>query len=551
MDLYKIRNQLNEGKSIYDIPMKVTYYARVSTDKYEQANSLKNQVDYFKEVIESNIFWQYVDGYVDEGISGTSVNKRDAFLKMISDAQKGKFDLIITKEISRFSRNTLDSIKYTQELLSYGVGIIFQTDNINTFYPDAELRLTIMSSIAQEEVRKLSERVKFGFKRSVEKGRVLGNNAIWGYKKEGGRLIIDEQQSEIIRLIFDLYANRGLGIRAVARELTAHGYENSNGNTFGFSTIKSIISNPKYKGYYCGNKTRVVDYRLKSRVFIDKDDWVMYKDEENVPAIVDEEVWERANRILSERSKKVKANECSYQSRYSYSGKIFCAEHNMAYHRAVFRYKNGEKELWQCKEYRKGGRKLCSSPTVYTHELDIAIKEAFSEIIMSKNSVANRLIQRYENYINDGNIKEEINKKQIEIEKICKKKDKMLELLLEGNLTNKEFAERNNKLSNDIKTIELSVSELKYQQEKIMKDNKVMDKLAAIIYRKASLNDDDSALIVGSALEKIVIYKCDDKDRVKLRIYFRFEQGIDYEYSRDKSKRKTHHFVSDVTYDEG
>lgn len=161
MDLYKIRKQLNDGKLIYDIPMKVTFYARVSTDKYEQANSLKNQVDYFKEVIESNIFWEYVDGYVDEGISGTSVNKRDAFLKMISDAQKGKFDLIITKEISRFSRNTLDSIKYTQELLSYGVGIVFQTDNINTFYPDAELRLTIMSSIAQEEVRKLSERVKF------------------------------------------------------------------------------------------------------------------------------------------------------------------------------------------------------------------------------------------------------------------------------------------------------------------------------------------------------------------------------------------------------
>jgi len=117
----------------------------------------------------------------------------------------GKFDFIITKEISRFSRNTLDSIKYTQELLQNGVGVFFQADNINTLLPDSELRLTIMSSIAQDEVRKISERVKFGFKRSIEKGVVLGNSKIWGYKKDNGKLIIDKEQAEVVRLIFDLY----------------------------------------------------------------------------------------------------------------------------------------------------------------------------------------------------------------------------------------------------------------------------------------------------------------------------------------------------------
>ncbi|MCL1903349.1 MAG: recombinase family protein [Oscillospiraceae bacterium] len=147
MDLYNIRNQLNVGKSVYDIPLRVTYYARVSTDKDEQLHSLSAQVKYYSEFIQNTPNWTYVEGYIDEGLSGTSVNKRESFLKMINDAKLGKFDFIVTKEISRFSRNTLDSIKYTQDLLVAGVGVLFQSDNINTLHADSELRLTIMSSI--------------------------------------------------------------------------------------------------------------------------------------------------------------------------------------------------------------------------------------------------------------------------------------------------------------------------------------------------------------------------------------------------------------------
>jgi hypothetical protein len=192
-----------------------------------------------------------------------------------------------------------------------------------------------MSSIAQEEVRKISERVRFGFKRSIDKGVVLGNNLIWGYKKENGKLQIDEEQAAIIRQIFELYAIQKLGIRAVSRELNERGYLNNNGNPFSFSTLKNIISNPKYKGYYCGNKTRIVDYRLKQRVNINEEEWVTYKDEETVPAIVSEELWETANRILRGRGEKAKNNETAYQSRYTYSGKMFCDEHNTTFHVAV------------------------------------------------------------------------------------------------------------------------------------------------------------------------------------------------------------------------
>ena len=158
MDIKKAREDLRKGKTIYDMPLRVVYYARVSTDKDDQLNSLENQQNYFEEMIMENKNWVFCGGYIDEGISGTAVKNRDKFLKMIEDATLGKIDMIVTKEISRFSRNTLDSIKYTRELLSYGVAVLFVNDNINTVMPDSELRLTIMASMAQDEIRRLSGR---------------------------------------------------------------------------------------------------------------------------------------------------------------------------------------------------------------------------------------------------------------------------------------------------------------------------------------------------------------------------------------------------------
>ena len=167
MDIKKAREDLRKGKTIYDMNLRVGYYARVSTDKDDQLNSLENQQKYFEEMIMENKNWTLTRGYIDEGISGTAVKNRDSFLKMIEDATIGKVDLILTKEISRFSRNTVDSIKYTEYLLKNGVIVYFLSDNLNTIQEDSEFRLTIMSSLAQDEVRKLSERVKFGLNRMV------------------------------------------------------------------------------------------------------------------------------------------------------------------------------------------------------------------------------------------------------------------------------------------------------------------------------------------------------------------------------------------------
>ena len=298
LNLYSIRNILAQGKKLIDLPLRVTYYARVSTDRDEQLNSLENQVMYFENYIKSQTNWIFVKGYVDEGISGTSVNKRDNFLKMIKDAKDGYFDLILTKEISRFSRNTVDSIKYTQELLENDVGVLFLSDNINTILPDSELRLTIMSSIAQEEVRKLSERVRFGMKRSKEKGVVLGNNAITGYTKNKGKLEINEKEAILIRKIYSMYASGEYGLAKISKKLYNEGYKTKKGDFIHITTLRRIITNPKYKGFYCTNTVMTKDYKNKKQIRLPMEEWIIKESNGEIPAIVSEELWDKANEIL-------------------------------------------------------------------------------------------------------------------------------------------------------------------------------------------------------------------------------------------------------------
>ena len=289
MDILDIRTMLRT-RSIYDIPLRVTFYARVSTDSDEQLNSLDNQISYYENFIKKNPAWTFVPGYIDEGLSGISTKKRKRFNGMITDAKERKFDLIITKEISRFARNTLDSLQYTRQLLGWGVGVFFQNDNINTLDEDAELRLTIMSSIAQDELRKLSSRIKFGHQQAIKSNVVLGNSRIFGYKKEDKRLVIDESQAPMVRDLFRLYATGEYSMKQLEILFYEQGYRNYNGNKIAHTTMSGIISNPKYKGYYVGNKVRIVDMFTKKQKFLPPEEWVMFKDEtgEIVPAIVSE-----------------------------------------------------------------------------------------------------------------------------------------------------------------------------------------------------------------------------------------------------------------------
>lgn len=312
MDIHNIR-QLLRAKTIYDLPLRVTFYARVSSESDEQLNSLGNQIGYYEDFIRKNPAWTFVPGYIDEGISGASTRHREDFNRMVEDAAAGKFDFVITKEISRFARNTLDSIQFTRQLLSSGVGVFFQNDNINTLDEDAELRLSIMSSIAQDELRKLSSRVKFGHQQAIKQSVVLGNSRIFGYTKDDGRLVIDETQAPMVRELFTLYATGAYSMKQIENLFWEKGYRNLNGKKIAHTTMSNMISNPKYKGYYVGNKVKVVDMFTKKQKFLPPEEWVMFKDETGqiVPAIVSEELWEKANAVLLRRSEDVKTGRAS------------------------------------------------------------------------------------------------------------------------------------------------------------------------------------------------------------------------------------------------
>ena len=326
---------LRNGKNIYELPLRVCYYARVSTEHEEQATSIVNQVDYFIRYIKDFNNWVFVEGYVDEGISGKEARRRENFMRMINDGKNKKFDLILTKSVSRFARNTIDSIYYTNLLLDMGIGVMFISDNINTFYSDSEFRLTLMASIAQDELRKLSESVRFGLRQSINRGIVLGNDNILGYCKNKGRLVIVEDEAVIIRDIFDLFISGIYNYSKIACSINSR-----YGKRFNSSSIKRILTNCKYKGYYCGRKSEVIDYKRNKRRQIDEEEWVMYKAYDIVPAIVNEVLWDRVNDIIRKRKN-------AYID--VYKNRVFCLVHGKVISKRK-RYKNKYYHYYICND---------------------------------------------------------------------------------------------------------------------------------------------------------------------------------------------------------
>ena len=463
MDLYTIRNMLGKGRSIYDLPLRVTFYARVSTDRYEQLNSLENQVMYFKNFIKSQGNWTFIEGYIDEGISGTSVKKREDFLRMVDDAKKRKFDLILTKEISRFSRNTLDSIKYTQELLSNGVGVHFLSDNINTFQPDSELRLTIMSSIAQEEIRKLSERIRFGYKRSVEKGIVPGSNNIYGYTKNKGKLVIDEEQAKFIRLIFETYVSENIGVHRLGFKLfDEYGVCNYSGKPIAGGVIKNIIRNPKYKGYFCAHKETTVDYHDRKRKRFKRDEWIVYKDNETCPPIVSEELWDKANEILDARSKKHdQINKNNKYNKFAFSGLMHCFYDGATFVRGTYQIGKGDRsrrrKFWACNNYRIHGKKKtegCNSPVIYYEELVEVCKKILKMMLTCQDDLISEINDMISDIRTKKDYKREIKQVEDKTFKINNEKKELIMMRMRKEIDLKEYNTLKDDLDKQIETLE-------------------------------------------------------------------------------------------------
>lgn len=520
MDVRRLDEMQAQGRSIFDTELAVAYYARVSTEKDEQINSLGNQKRYFEDYIAANPHWTFAGGYVDEGISGTSVEGREQFLQMIEDAKCGRFDLIVTKEISRFARNTLDSLRYTRELLRCGVGVYFQNDNINTFDKDAELRLTIMSSIAQDEVRKLSERTRFGFKRAQENSVLLGQNNLFGYNKVDGRLEIVEPEAAVVREVFERYAAGDLGLRAIANDLDSRGVRGRQGKPLTYSTLYGMIRNPKYKGCYAGRRYASRDYRDKRSYRLSADKWLVHKDD-RVPAIVPEALWEQANRLLASRGKTMKAHAQASQNRYAYSGKLICARHGTTFHRHVYKSKSrGEAECWNCKLYREKGKQGgCDSPTVYSHELDRILERVFEQITDERSAAVQEYIDNLRAFAAQQDNAPALVQVEQEIETVTRRKDKLLDLALAGALSNDEFKQRNETCNEQLAALEQQRTELQNADKTLEERIRRVENLRRIIEERWQMSCGFSREMSKALVDHIVVDSDESKTRISLDIF--------------------------------
>ncbi len=521
MDILTTRQRMRTN-SIYEIPLRVTFYARVSSDSDEQLNSLDNQIAYYENFIKKNFAWTYVQGYVDEGLSGISTRKRKHFNEMIADAKENKFDLIITKEISRFARNTVDSLQFTRELLRCGVGVFFQNDNINTLDEDAELRLTIMSSIAQDELRKLSSRVKFGHQQAIKSSVVLGNSRIFGYQKNNKRLVIDERQAPMVRELFRLYATDEYSMKQLEKLFYDQGYRNYNGNKIAHSTMSGIISNPKYKGYYCGNKVRIVDMFTKEQKFLSPEEWVMYKDEsgEIVPAIVSEELWEKANEVLRRRSDDVKNRQGICNHANLLTGKLFCTHCNQPYYRRESKDKNGNiNSKWVCSGKINSGADSCPSFPLYESELKPLLFEAFGESRANAEALLESYAEMYKAMEADGEIAKQIAALRKAVETAMQKKNKLLDLVVSGSISDANFKYMTDTCDKEINEAEEQIAEL--ERETFSKEEYKHHIARVKAQLERAIKDATDGLItpafVNQYIDKIFV-TADDSETARLEI---------------------------------
>ena len=415
--------------------IRVAAYCRVSTEHEDQANSFDSQRRYFRDCIDANPKWELSEIYADEGITGTSTKKRTQFNRMISDAHSGKFQLILTKEVSRFSRNLLDTIAYTRELKALGVGVVFLSDGFSSLDPDSELRLSIMGSIAQEESRKTSARVKWGQTRQMERGVVFGTSML-GYDVCSGKLTINPEGAGIVRLIFQKYGLEKKGTTVIARELREAGYRTYSGNPLWSSShIVKILRNEKYVGDLVQKKTITPDYLTHAKRQNRGEEALISIRDHHEP-IIDRELWDTVQRELAGRSRKKDA-PLGRSRRYACSGKIRCGECGAVFVARWKKRKSGSSYLrWCC--YTAVAQGSCGIGKTLRDELALeAIGLAVRSIPMDFEWVIQNLTQVLRTAMNAPS--ENARSLEDQIRRLERKKEAALDAFLSGAITREEL----------------------------------------------------------------------------------------------------------------
>ena len=473
---------LNQERKIQNMKKKVAAYCRVSTDNDDQANSFESQQRYFRQYIERNPDWELYAIFADEGISGTNTKKRKEFNRMIACAKNGDFDLIITKEISRFARNILDSIFYTRDLKKHGVGVIFLNDNINTLDGDAELRLAIMSSIAQEESRKTSERVKWGQKRQMEQGVVFGRSML-GYDVKDGKMYINEDGAKIVRLIFRKFVDEGKGTHVIARELREEGISPMRVKEWSNTVILRVIRNEKYCGDLVQKKTYTPDFLShEKKVNLGQEEFVILKDHHE--PIISRELFDKANRILDAKSLS-QEGKAKHSNRYPFSGKIKCGRCGASY---VARYKTrkdgSQYKAWRCFEGAKhgsphidkaGNQVGCSGTSIRNEEAIHIMYLVCKQLTIDRQKIADNLIKTIQKVISLDMTGADTNTLEEKKEAAQKKRTDLIDLYTSGDIDRDEFTALRAKYDAEINGLKSMMESVEKQQVVIAKQKELME----------------------------------------------------------------------------
>lgn len=455
--------------------LRVAGYGRVSSDKEDQVNSLESQRRYFKDYINAHEDWILVDIYYDEGISGTQTKNRDGFNAMIEDALRGEIDLILTKEVSRFARNTVDTLSYTRKLKDAGVGVIFTIDNIDTRSSDGELRLTIMASIAQEESRKTSERVKWGQKRRMEQGVVFGRDLL-GYYVKDGKLFVNEEEAAIVRAIFYKYTNEGKGTHVIARELEEEGLRPMRVKLWSNTVILRVLRNEKYVGDLCQKKTYTPDYLTHAKKYNRGEEDKVYLYDHHEP-IISRDLW---NRTQAELQKKSPTSEqlMKHSNRYWCSGKLYCGLCGFHYVSRTKRLKNGmQYKAWRCyaaaiygqPKERMGEIVGCSNSFINEKALRACMRYLITHIKVNYETLRSEIIHDIK-ALQSSSI-QETGRISGQIESLKEKKKKLIDLMLDGTLSKEDLKEQMAWYDEQIEELNLSL-------EKSVRNDKIMDRQA-------------------------------------------------------------------------
>lgn len=473
--------------------MRMAAYCRVSTEKEEQLSSLENQREFFEQYAEKSGD-TLVKIYADEGISGKSMNKRDAFIQLLKDAETGSFDYVAVKDISRFARNTSDFLYGIRTLRSNGVDVRFLSSN-QTVIGESEFVLTVFAALAQEESANLSKRVIFGKKQNAKKGRVP--NIVYGYNKtDTYTLEINEQESYIVQLMFKWYIE-GEGTRRIAIKLNEMGIPTKKQAKWSPRTIRRILQNPIYTGRLVNNKSVTKDFLSGTREMIPKEEWYVHDRPEI--RIISDENFELVQKKITQRQEQYKNDNPGnrYSNRHLFSNLIECGECGKSFTAKVYHWKNSYVRYRCCVHNNNGNTHCTNSVTVDERELLDEVKAYLATAIEDKKVFAERLIKQYQSQTSDIDISH-LTKAKHTFEK---RRDKFKEMFVAGVITMEELKKDMSRIEEGIRSIDAELSEYNEAGEKAACVNDMTKDIEKILIQNEYTNDDMRRII-----EKIVVY---------------------------------------------